>query len=740
MRSFRLILLVMALSQLAMTRVSATSPNDEVRAALLAMHVWVGEDDNALAWKRFLRSDDLVAEIDKGAAADPATLRSILDIYEGTTPGLHSPRFVAVRDALRLQVAERPLSEVSVDVPLLDQIRGAKGKARPVTEEHLAEAKAQLLADAAQLEQFFMGGSAENAAKWRGYLNWESMQAELVKADRPNLNILNRSLMTYRENHVGLELDHFTRVRDSLRLYMNRILFSSNADFSKAYDQQIDQLAESLERYADKPTEEDAIQIGKTLGWFERAGQISSLVDSVRSEYSHPNLLITASESLVGAGFRDAINRTQGVNEFILGTTIRGTSRLQATLDLELLPSSDRAAFNIVMQGVALSTNRGTNRGVTIYSTARSNLGATKTVYADAKGVSAVAAQGRATTSTNITCIQAGSGLVRKIAWKRALQSKSTAERIASNRAASKVAGQVDSETASLMSETNERINTKLRNPLIRRESFPSLNVSTTTDQLLVGLLHATRFQIAAPGPAPPLDGDHDVKARVHQSAVGNFSESLLGGELLTDERIVKMYEEGELELPDDLKLDDEADPWGITFARTRPIAVRFNDGSITVMVRCQSLHRGSDYNRVNLDTFDAEDNPFRPEIHISREYKLTTPNGGLQLVAKGDLALDFVSPTGEVLTKYSLLHTSAKGLLVNKFGAMLTQKLPQEENDGFVLPGRWERAGKLKTRVAASADGWLLVGLQQTATEVAENVAQEEPPLKIEQTASISP
>ncbi|MBP89826.1 MAG: hypothetical protein CMJ64_24485 [Planctomycetaceae bacterium] len=727
--------LVIILSQAIAHHVEAASPCEAVKDALSSMRAWTGDDDNGQAWKRFLKSDALAAEVAKGEQADAAQVRAILEIYSGDTPGLDVASFVSVREAL-----VKWSSELDAGTSLLDRVRAAKGNARTLADADVAAAKGTLLANVEQLEQFLDSGPSENAEKWKEFLQWRAMQAELAKADNPSLEVLNRSLVKYRENQTGLELPQFTGVRGSLLTYMNRVLFSADEDFATKYDQHVEQLATLLEKYNENPTSEDAIQIGRALGWFERAEQIPSVVESVRGAHSHANLLVSASKRLVGAGIEDTVDRTQGIQDVILGTSIRGTARLQGSIGLELVPSPERAAFDITLQGTAVSNNVGTNRGVTIYTTGHTNVTATKRIYVGENGMTSDAATGSAATSSTIDCIAAKLSIVRKIAWKQALSKKGQAERIASGRAAGRIAGEVDASAAEIIAESNENLDTKVRSPLIRREGLPSLNFSTTAEHLVISLLHATRFQIAAPGPAPAFEGEYDLKARAHQSVVANLSESILGGVKLTDERIVELYEEAEREVPEDLQLKDDSEPWAITFARSQPIAVEFANGGVQVTVRCQTLHRGAEYDRVNLSTVDENDRRFNPEIQISREYDVTTPNGGLQLVAKGDLNIDFVAPGGKLLTKYGLVHTSAKSLLTKKLGAMLTDKLPKEENDGFVLPGDWEKAGKLKARHAQVENGWLLVGLEQSKTDAGPNVAQNEQQPQPEQTAIVAP
>lgn len=642
------------------------------------------------------------------------------------------------------------------DSSVIELLRASKGQAKTISAEDVAQAKAGLLEAVQNLEALLAETPADQAATLRELVQLDAMRAELEK-DSPSVEVLNRSLVKYREDAEGLEQQAFTAVRSSLRDYMNRLVFSATEKLADEYDRRIDELTALLEAYEKAPTTKQAVAIGRVLGWFERAEQIGSVTSAIRGSYSHPNLYVSASSELLASSVRDTVNATEPLRDCILGTSIHGTTHLEGNVDLNLVPSDEFATFDITMIGNAVSNNVGYNRGVTIHSNAYTNVNATKRTYFDVDGVTADGATATASTSSNVSSVLANSRLVQKIAWKRVRQSKSQAEQIASRRAASRVAGRVDTRAGESLAEADASFQDNFRAPLIRRDSFPEvLKIRTTDSRLFAQLLRAGRFQFAAPGPAPEIEGEFDFAARVHESVVGNFSESMIGGLMLTDERIVEMYEEAGVEVPPDLVLSDDSEPWAITFSRNQPISVEFSNGGVKVAVLCQTLHQGEEYDAVKLLLRDKEtDKAFRPDIRISREYDLTTLNeGGLQLVATGDLNVDLVDASGKS-HPYGLTQSSAVGLLKNKFGAMLKPKLPEDAGRGLTFNDRWARLGTLKARLANAAEGWLSIGWEQIldeASAAADPVAradddatgtgdaQQEPVADLAQTASAAP
>jgi len=354
----------------------------------------------------------------------------------------------------------------------------------------------------------------------------------------------------------------------------------------------------------------------------------------------------------------------------------------------------------------------GYNGPVTIYSTANTSVNANKRVHFDALGFLTDYAWASCATGSNINSIAARSCLVRKIAWRRASQSKTTAEQLAAGQAQQRVAGNFDAQTAELLAEPEAGYADQFRKPLLRRGGFPKvMKLRTLVNRLTVKMLQETQYQMAAPSAPPAIGENHDLAVRVHESLVGNYSETLLGGVKVTDEQMVQMYVDGNREVPKELVITDESEPWAITFSRNQPIRVGFHDGGVHIEIHCLRLHRGDEYNAVNL---------VGDSIRIAADYKLDVSGGGIQLVRpEGDVQIDFLQGN-KIVPGFA--QAAQKGFLQSKFNAMLKPKLPEERSDGIKLPGRWERAGKLFARESKSDGGWLVLGMEQVASEPVED------------------
>ena len=627
---------------------------------------------------------------------------------------------VSVRSIRGAYNGPQPEGSEAAKTDLSKTLEGAKGSFQPISPETVAQSKSELDASIQRLENFLVV-ELDDADRWKSQLKWDVMTAELAK-DKPNLGALDKSLNAFHEDVDGLEGAPFIETRALLLTYMNAVLFSRDAEKTKQdYATRVDDLAKQLESYATAPTTDTAIAIGRHLGWFERARQSPQVIKAVREQYSHPNLYAEISHRLFTVGIDDEVEQSQQVSSYILGTSIYGTANTTGRITSAFVPDPERASFDLLLKGNIHSNNVGYNGPVTIYSTANTSIDASKRVHFDAAGVSTDSAVARCATASNIYSIAARSCLVRKIAWRRAAQSKTKAERLASGQAQRRVAADFDEQTAELLAEPETFYADQFRKPLIRRGGFPNvMKLSTLVNRLTVKILQENPFQLAAPSAPPAIGEGHDLAIRIHESLVGNFSESLLGGVKVTDEQLVEMYVEADREVPKQMRITDETDPWAITFARTQPISVRFHDGGVHIEIRCRSLHRGAGYPAVNL----AGD-----EIRIAADYKLDVTNGGIQLVRpEGNVQIDF-RQGGKIVP--GLAQAAQKGFLQRKFNAMLKTRLPEETSDGIKLQGRWERAGKLVTRETKSADGWLVLGLALVApgeTAVAADVQQTTP------------
>jgi hypothetical protein len=235
------------------------------------------------------------------------------------------------------------------------------------------------------------------------------------------------------------------------------------------------------------------------------------------------------------------------------------------------------------------------------------------------------------------------------------------------------------------------------RNPLLRKDGFPNLlRFGTTEEHLRVEMMRAGPGQLAAPSDPPELESGHDVAARVHDSLVGNLCETLFGGETLSDESLVELLEQAEAEVPEELQISPDKDPWSITFSRYQPITGEFSNDGVRLAIQGTRFTRG--------------DQVIRRTIQISAAYTVEEVNGGLCLTRQGDVVVDYPNRT-----RLSVAEVAMKTFLRKKFDALFKAEVVAED---LVLPGRFEQFGPLKLSQLNVGTGWLAIGWKKAPDE----------------------
>lgn len=673
---------------------NAKTPHEEVKAAVEKMRTWLGDNENAKAWHKHLRSDDLQAQLKKGAKADPLVVTEILKKYSGSSSGLKKDSFIAVRDALGIWLDE--LSIVSID-QLPKMARDSKGHYTAVTDKQIAANKTKLNEAIKVLDSLLKNSGKEREDGWKKKLLWEDMQAQLKAKDGPNLRILQTVSAKYYRNKNGLEMKQFMGVRDRLRDYTNAVYFAKLANADKVYQAKLDQLAKLLETHASKPTTTSALAIGRILGWLENAGQADSLVKATRHHYYRPNLIGHASARMLTAGIDDKVNDKTKVNEVILGTDVNGTAVTRGDVSGALVPNSTRGIIEIRLNANATSENVGYNRSVTIYTSGKTKIDATKRLVFDSNGIRALPAEAKCSTQTTVNDIAAG-GFAQGVAWQRVNESKGEAQRIASRRAEIRVQKRMDDKAKGLLEKSNGSFQEKFRKPLLRRNAYPpSIKFSTTSEQLNLAIVQASAFQLGAATKPPELVGKHDLAIRMHESMVGNFSESLIGGVTLTDEKLAEMVKNMTGKVPEELEITEDKDPWSITFAPSQPITMTFDKGIVKIAIHAQRFTRG--------------ENGINDPMIISATYKMTKTNAGMKLARQGDVQANYTSDG-----RQSASQTAFKAIILKKFTALFKEEIA---GDGLQLKGRWEKLGKLRLRQLDCTNGWLALGWEAPTKNV---------------------
>ncbi len=638
--------------------------------ALAEVDSWLGTGATAEGWDRYLNLSALREQLERGDQADLKTVQGVLEKLNSAAPGLERPRFARLRDAVGQWADEL----VIVQAPSLSEaVLSVQDEFRPLTDEDVATSKAALQTAADKLDRYLTGA---NGAAWKKYLGWQELETQLT-AENPDLEVLAGVYHKLTADQVGLELPVFANVADALERYVNDLVGHSDK-LREQFDAQVQGLAEALKQYQEDPSDDNAVAVGSRLGWLESMRQAPALVKVLRGRLSRPNLFLKASERLVGAGIIQPLDEVTPVRDYILGTSIQGNGRLVGTVTVELVPSDDAAVLDTMLRGAVNSRTVGYNGPATIYSNGATAIAGRKRVVIDEKGFTSYPATAAANTNTRVTGI-GGSGLVQRVASRRVGEQKSQAERIAADHAADRVRRRMDSQVGEQLSKSHADYNSKFRNPLLRRREFPALRFRTTADDLFLNVLAANSNQIGAPTAPPDTAAENDLAVQIHESMINNLAAALFGGVTLEEEALQQKVVDLRGSLPDSLKSDEDRDPWSITFARSRPVTVKFGDGgALEITIRGQRYTSG--------------DQDFRA-MNVTADYKIAIADPdeqgihGIKLTRQGDLK---IVPPGEP-RRLSGREITLRTLLEKRFGKLFE---PEVTYDGLILPGR-SRAGR---------------------------------------------
>ncbi len=660
----------------------------ELKTSLQAMHAWVGTGQNGQTWRKYLRSEDLTAQLAQADKADPQVLADVLAQYDSGASGLDLPKFVAVRTSLAAWLETVRAAAVPERGELPSVIREAKGKLQAVTPEQVTQAKAQLSAAVAGLEKYLTPGAA-NTVAWHKYLKTDELKAQLAEGAKPDLKKLGAIHRLYKADHAGLELPPFLAVGNALLRYGELSNMAAQKELGAWYDKQIDKLAEAVESYEQSPGNDGAEKIGGILGRLASASQAPDLIRAVRHHYAQANLFVEISQPLAAVGVEREVKEKTPIRDNILGTSIRGTGQTTGKVSLRLVPNPQAAELETVLSGKTATKTVGYNGPVTIYSNGITTYTANKKMFFDADGFRGSPAACRAKTNNRVYDV-GGGHLATKIAWSRIAQSRGQANRIAAGRAQHRVRKRLDEEASPMISEANGNYQSRYRGPMLRRRTFPErLDFSTTADAIHIVALQANRSQIGAPSEPPKVESSADLAVRVHATLLNNVAEGLLGGETLDDEKMRQTMIDVRGELPESFQNSEDEDPWSITFARRDPVIVAFDDAGFVVTIR------GSRYTSGDR-SFGA--------MNVTARYKIAKRDDGALLTRQGEVE---ILPPGFEQGKDRLgaSEIALAKILSKKFGKVFTPEIVAE---GLELPGVWKKAGKLLPVELTADDGWL--------------------------------
>jgi hypothetical protein len=583
-------------------------------------------------------------------------------------------------------------------------VAAAKENFAPPTVENVSAAKEQVQSALAKLNGQLAAWGATGDA-WRNYLRLDELKEQLDAGDEAKFGTLRDIALQFFVDFPGLERAEFRATGNAIRHYANLLQAIRTPNLAEDYAAVLDSVAEQIQAHAANPTTESAANLSVQLRSLARMGRPQALLEVIREQYSHPNVFVRASDDLVGYGTRRDINEQTPVSDFILGTSIRGSGHTVGSVDVQMLPNHSVALMDLLLAGSSNSRTVGSNRSALIYSSGITTFSGQKRIWVDEQGIHSARAKATANTNSQITGIGSSVGGVRgcittRAASKRAPQSKGQAQRIAAQHTEVRIADRLNNEAAAQIASANRDMREKLKEPLIRSQTYPaSIQFSSSSDDLFIEALESGLAQLGAPGAPPAFAGGHAIELVAHESTVNNSANTMFSGRTLRDDEIRREIIRRKGELPEDMRDDEDRDPWSITFTDDAPVRFTLGDGGFQVLLKFRRFTSGERVLRdVNVSASYVAEKSDDNRMHLVRQ-------GDLVVKRDGEAA-DVRIPIGEV---------ALRSVLRKKFSKLFKERI---EGEGLELPGKYKSLGKLPLAEYTFDGGWARVAWDMPSAE----------------------
>ena len=486
------------------------------------------------------------------------------------------------------------------------------------------------------------------------------------------------------------------RVRHALERYLNRVASLDQPGLETEYRDRLDILAQLMESCEGAATDRRYDEISLHLGWLEAHEQVPAIVAAVREAVARPNVRVAVAQEFISKVTSESIDRTDPMTDYILGTTVHGTSHTIA--ELAVVPAESREGVRLLtrLEGNARTWGRGYNGPVRANMAGTAELLATSEIVFGPEGFrlegtdAVVSATGRPTSMWTVYRSRVLNGLVTRVGRKRAARTQEIGDCIASRHAEQRLERQVGDEVAARLAGMQRDYVTRFRNPLLRRDAFPPFfHTESDAETARAAVLIAAAHQLGAPSDPPTLDSPAAFALQLHESVVNNLAATLLAGKTVSEMEIRKFIDQlfGRTATESPV---NERDVLYITLEDDRPISFRIDNQIVSVKVRAKQfiVNRRAYYPMNLLLRYHLEQTPRGIVASQASEPEITPPR--FETEGPGRLA------TREVTSRRLILN-------------MLDRELKKEYLVGeFVLPEPGDVFGPMTVTKLVAADGWL--------------------------------
>ena len=506
----------------------------------------------------------------------------------------HAPLFVLL---LLFLITPKQLSAQLTDsdrLRLVDEIQAAAQQIDPDRFPAFESSKSQLLASVDAAKAFFRrNASAQDREDWYRYLDLDPLIA--AAGTQGSTRALARESIALRQRLIGtspgLELPALRRLRDSAGTLIEALRYQNKERGAEYLKDQLQKLSDRVGQLDSNPTADDYAAVSALVSMVSASGQADAMLRSMRNTFSRPNVAVLVGEPLVQSAIQRNVNENRPVNDCILGTRIVGHANLCGVVTANLLPATGAARVNVMLTGHVTSRNRGYNGPVRLRTLGLGDVNVSRQVTFNESHVSLSPAHTQASLRTEIQAIEHKSGLVRKIAKKRAAQQKPQADRIALAKLRNQVGSQFEQDTNEASSIKPPDAFAEIR-PVLQRLALnePSRFWSSTEDAVLIDATFRRQDQLASVVSRPPISEPFDAAIQIHESVIDNAFTPVLAGRDLKGSQLDELLEKAGRPA----QSAEEMPPFEIRFSRSRPLIFEARDNQLRVGIRGTRFAEGN--------------------------------------------------------------------------------------------------------------------------------------------------
>ncbi len=557
-----------------------------------------------------------------------------------------------------------------------------------------AEGARQRVLDAkANVDRMLQRTSLGNAERWRKFMRLEELET-LLAADEPDSERARQLSLRLRQNYPGLELKPIMQLRQRLLEWSQAIQYGRDPERTiEILKRRIEQADQRLEQMPEGSDLERQREIGLTLAYLMETNQASPLVQAIHIDFAQSNVRAVVSESFLQRRLSRPVAEPNPVDEVILGTRMIGDSWVHGQVTPRLVPHPTEARVCLQLAADFTSRSVGHNRSVRVLTTGHSPVLAEQLVALRAGGLEQISSPGvQVQLSSQLLGIDHPRKIVRRIASRAAEKRQPQSNAIAQERLRNRLIKQFDEQVGARLAETAQNLGRERLSVFERLGlTAPVRSSWTSREQLSLNWRVGGPAQLLAPAP-PKLAADSSgVSVQVHQTALINMIDPVLGGRQIESYQLGQFAKQfGPLEL-EGLQAEADGEPWSVWMAPFHPFEVAFDNDRIEFQIRTLRLERGD----------QMLDDP----ATINAVYQPVLVDGQLQLRREGDLQVRFQRPRGGVRA------STLRNFLAKKFEGIFKEELLDKP---FSLAGMIPDApSDLKITDVRTEGGWLQLSVR---------------------------